>query len=630
MNCIANVCQHQVLITGLTAGVQYYYYVKSTDGVGNSTTDTNSNSYYTFTTTLDTTPPVISAISVPVMASNEAVIVWTTDEPATSQVLYGTATGDRSKYSVTDMTKSIYHVVTLSPETTNAGPAGGTNTLTEKTPYYYVVKSADVAGNTATSPEQTFTTPSSGNVTVVAVSISSNTGASNNPTPDTTPPTISDIKATSIDSFDEAISFTTNENTVSFVDYGKDTSYGTTFGDSTLASSHSTKLINLTMGTTYHYRVKAIDAAGNTTTSDDQTFKTPFLSEQTSTSTVPLDDATLLQSKIEDLVQSALPSLTAPFITKPVVTDITEHEAKITFTSNVKAYGLVGYTNDDEYVLASSTDAYTTELSTGSGRETTHTVTLKNLKSNTKYHLQAKAYVFQDVVGKSDDVTFLTKPSQIQGSIVERTKSSFTVVWTTDEPASSIIEYRDKATGITQKNSDETLKTAHSIKVENLVSGDTYEVNISGVNKTGNVLEAVAPLTVTVPRDLIPPVISGFKVDGTLVPGRTDRIQTVVSWKTDKIADSTVYYEEGTGTLGDTKELANKISSAEVFVQAHSVILANLKPGTIYRIKIVSVDDSGNRASFGPRTIITPQQTQSITDIIFKNFEDSFKFLRNF
>jgi hypothetical protein len=53
-----------------------------------------------------------------------------------------------------------------------------------------------------------------------------------------------------------------------------------------------------------------------------------------------------------------------------------------------------------------------------------------------------------------------------------------------------------------------------------------------------------------------------------------------------------------------------------------------LKPGTIYRLKVTSSDDSGNLGSFGPRTIITPQQTASITDIIFKNFEDSFKFLK--
>lgn len=626
--CVASLCQHQVTISGLTAGKQYYYYVKSTDGLGNMSTDTNTNNYYNFITTLDTTPPVITGISTPVMAAKQAVVVWKTDEPSTSQVLYSTTSGDTSKYTITDLTKSIYHVVTLSAQTTNAGAAGGTNELIPETKYYYVVKSADTAGNTATSPEQTFTTPNTGDVTIVAVSIVNTSLTGAGATPDTTPPIISDIKATPIDSFNEAISFTTNKDAVTFIDYGKDTTYGNNVGHPVLTTSHNTKLPGLSMGTNYHYRVTVIDKSGNMTKSDDQTFKTPFLSEQVATSTAPLDDNTLLQTKIEDLVQSALPSLSAPYITVPKITNISEHGATVSWNTNVKAYGLLGYASDDDYIAKNS--SYSAELSAGSNRTVAHSVDLTNLKSNTKYHIQASSYVFQQVVGKSDDITFLTKPAQIQGSVAERTKSSFTVVWTTDEPATSIVEYIDKNTGATGRTSDETMRTAHSVKIENLPSGSTYTVNISGINKEGNTLEAVSPLTITVPRDLIPPVISGFKVDNALVPGRTDRIQTIVSWKTDKPADSTVYYEEGAGTPGETAELANKVTQTGTFVQSHSIILPNLKPGTIYRLKITSIDDSGNKTSFGPRTIITPQQTQSITDVIFKNFEDSFKFLRAF
>jgi hypothetical protein len=48
----------------------------------------------TFTTTNpDTTPPVISAVSAGSINTNSAVITWTTNEAATSQVEYGTTTG---------------------------------------------------------------------------------------------------------------------------------------------------------------------------------------------------------------------------------------------------------------------------------------------------------------------------------------------------------------------------------------------------------------------------------------------------------------------------------------------------------------------------------------------------------
>jgi hypothetical protein len=618
------VFHHQVSLSNLVSATQYYFQVKSTNNAAVSSVSPTASPFLTFTTTADAMAPVIDSISVPVMASNEAVVVWKTDEPATSQVLYGTTTGDRSKFSITDLTKSIYHVVTLSPETVNAGAAGGTNELTAETPYYYVVKSADIAGNTATSPEQTFTTPSTGNVTIVAVSVVNNIGAGTGITPDTIPPTISTIVASSTDSFNEAISFTTNEDAVAFVDYGKTTSYGDSVGSPILTQSHNVKIHGLTMGTSYHFRVKAIDKAGNQTTADDMTFNTPFLSE--STTTVPLDDTALLQSKIEDLVQSALPSLTAPFITAPVITNIAEHGATVSWKSNVKAYGVLSYATDEDFKR--TPNVYTLDITSGAARQTEHTVKLVNLKSNTKYHLQASGYVFQEVVGKSDDLTFTTKPAQIVGTITERKKDSFTVAWTTDEPTTSIVEFKDVVTGLIEKNTDVTMRTVHSMRVSSLPAGTTYEVNVSGLNALGNTLEAVAPLTVTTSRDVTPPVITGFNVNGTLVPGRTDRIQTVISWKTDEPSDSVVYYEEGAGTPGSTKELANKVTPVGPLVQNHSVILASLKPGTIYRIKVTSTDDSGNTASFGPRTIITPQQTQSITDIIFKNFEDSFKFLR--
>ena len=148
------------------------------------------------------------------------------------------------------------------------------------------------------------------------------------------------------------------------------------------------------------------------------------------------------------------------------------------------------------------------------------------------------------------------------------------------------------------------------------------------MTEQGNVAEAGSPLSVTTSTDTTQPTISGFKVDNALVPGRTDRVQTIVSWVTDEPSTSIAYYEEGTGTLGETEELANKNEILDSYVTHHSVILPSLRPGTIYRLKITSTDDSGNEGSFGPRTVITPKQTESITDIIFKNFEDSFKFLR--
>lgn len=71
------------------------------------------------------------------------------------------------------------------------------------------------------------------------------------------------------------ITWSTNEPATSQVEYGTTTTYGlSTTLDSTLVTSHRVALTGLAASTTYHYRVKSTDAAGNTAVSDDNTFTT--------------------------------------------------------------------------------------------------------------------------------------------------------------------------------------------------------------------------------------------------------------------------------------------------------------------------------------------------------------------
>ncbi|MDU0459753.1 MAG: LamG-like jellyroll fold domain-containing protein [Geobacteraceae bacterium] len=68
------------------------------------------------------------------------------------------------------------------------------------------------------------------------------------------------------------LSWTTNINATSYVDYGLTTGYGSTEGNDVLVTSHSLTLPNLTNGTTYHYRVRSQNAFGVETGSGDKTF----------------------------------------------------------------------------------------------------------------------------------------------------------------------------------------------------------------------------------------------------------------------------------------------------------------------------------------------------------------------
>lgn len=600
--------QHRINITGLTTNTTYYFTVSSTDGESNQTIDNNSGTNYTFTTTLDSTGPVISAIDEPVIAPTQTVITWVTDELATSRVEYGTVasttSGSYATLTALDSTLTKQHVVTLSD-------------LTKVTTYYYRVRSADAGGNNTTSDENSFTTTDN---TVV---ISGGGGGGGGATVDSAPPVISDIKIVKIGALDATISFRTDEDTRGTLQYGFTQDYNNNATNLGYATNHTIVLRNLRMNTVYHFRVNVVDKGGNISVSADQTFKTNTLTENLGNlKLLETTDPDELQKKIDDLIESALPSLNPPFIDKPIVEEITEDSATLTWNTNVKSFGIVSYSSDEEYTKDKN---YTATVSEGETKTLSHKVILSNLKTNTKYHFQIGSFVFPGVVGTTDDITFITKAAVVQPQILDRKKDSFRVVWTTPIKTTSVVEYKRTGGSAYNKKSDDKLDTYHDIKIENLLPGVSYDVKVYGYTADGNIVEAKTTIVAITSRDVTAPKIESFKVDSALVPGRNDRTQTVVSWNTDEPATSVVRYEEGSGSAD--KELANKQEDG-TFSEKHVVILTNLKPGTIYRFQIESADDTGNKTVLPVRTIVTPRQTESIVDVIFKNFEDTFQFLR--
>lgn len=120
--------------------------INSILGIGSSgTSDSTAN---------DTTAPVITFPAQPTLAATSASIFWHTDEFASTQVEYGISPTYGSLQPIlpgddptgTESLGVIDHSVVL---------AG----LQPNTTYHYRVKSKDKAGNLATSPDKTFTTP---------------------------------------------------------------------------------------------------------------------------------------------------------------------------------------------------------------------------------------------------------------------------------------------------------------------------------------------------------------------------------------------------------------------------------------------------------------------------------------
>ena len=107
----------------------------------------------------DKTAPSIDDVSASGITQTNATIAWTTDEPATSEVMFGTtpAYGSSSGLNASLITN---HTVSLSG-------------LTPGTPYHFVAMSNDEHGNEAISNELGFNTPLPGaNGETVSVNVS--------------------------------------------------------------------------------------------------------------------------------------------------------------------------------------------------------------------------------------------------------------------------------------------------------------------------------------------------------------------------------------------------------------------------------------------------------------------------
>ena len=96
---------------------------------------------------VDNTPPVISSITSGTLEPSAATIIWSTDEPANSEVEFGTTASYGS--STQNAIFTTNHSITLSG-------------LAASTTYHYEIVSANPEGDSATSTDHTFTTLNDG------------------------------------------------------------------------------------------------------------------------------------------------------------------------------------------------------------------------------------------------------------------------------------------------------------------------------------------------------------------------------------------------------------------------------------------------------------------------------------
>ena len=218
------------------------------------------------------------------------------------------------------------------------------------------------------------------------------------PVPDTTPPVISAIVATPT-SDSATITWTTNEPASSQVDYGLDTGYGSVVSDPALVTSHSLTLTGLAASTLYHFKVTSVDAAGNPASSADLTFTT--------------EPPTLVSIAVTPADPSIIVGATQQFTATGTYSDATTADitGDVTWASSLTAVATIAAAG-----LATSVAEGTTTISA----------------------------ILGSVVGSTTlTVTPVpdTTPPVISAIVATPTSDSATITWTTDEPATSQVDY---------------------------------------------------------------------------------------------------------------------------------------------------------------------------------------------
>lgn len=238
--------RHVVTLTGLTRNSTYGYRVEATAANGKTVLfdptssagaakaarilqpPGGSGSFVTSNSADTQFPVILTGPTITAKTHDTAVVEWTTDEPANSEVAFGATTLSKSSSSADNETS---HKMTLSD-------------LSSGTAYTYQVGSTDASGNGATlSAKAIFTTTPEVDLTAPAI---------------LSGPTVvykSDNSAT--------ITWTTDEDATAEVGFGTSSSLGFVRSLSTTGQTHRVTLTNLRASTTYYFKSASEDLSNN-------------------------------------------------------------------------------------------------------------------------------------------------------------------------------------------------------------------------------------------------------------------------------------------------------------------------------------------------------------------------------
>src|SRR3989339_394305 len=480
---------------------------------------------------------------------------------------------------------------------------------------------------------------------------------------DTVPPAIMNVNISNISATSSEITWETDEAADSLIDYGLDKSYGVIRDPRADKFKHTILLENLEQNRQYFFRITSSDATGNQGISNDFNFTTSKI-EKELISEVPSENIieagegglkdliieegvgglsqrgeevllklveSISSEKVLEEVQEKVQEKSQEIVKPPtIILDYADVEvgtdyAIITWETDKESNTIAALAEESEYD-ASADNPYAWKEGEPDEFVLEHRVEVNGLKPATIYHFQVSSESSLGLKGISGDKTFKTKsvlPEIYNIQIIKIEEESATIRWVTNVPCSSIVEYTNLNSNDTKLEGNSSFLTVHSMKLTNLIF-DTYYSAIIRVESEEGEKAVSDPLTFITTKDEFPPIISKVKTESTLYPGSDNKVQTIASWETDEPSKCQLFYHQGLVTIDEPSSLPLENDLAARHVQ----VVTNFIPSTVYKFWIICADEAENKAKSEDFTMLTPSQEESIIDIILKNFESSFGWVK--
>lgn len=574
------------------------------------------------------TPVIITGPTIVDISDSTAVVLWVTDEPATSDLSFN----DGINFRVSkDPNLVIQHRVQLTG-------------LSASNIYQLAISSTDVAGN--------------------GPALSNSIGFTTETQPDLASPTILGRPLVEdITDNTAVVRWNTDEFSSSKVLLGTAANnLNRIEASADFSSKHQIEISGLLASTTYFYSVQSVDLSGNQNTSEVFSFTTfgayagddlqiisgPIIERLTGNSitlswlTNQNSDSRLVcessngKSQVNrfELEKNHLITLTGlefstryrcviyssdinGYIATEVIAAVSTEEvdntppdcstpatvdgyvsfAELTWQSNEFSFATVNYRKVGD-------TSWKSQISSEVGLQ--GFLRLTGLEANTDYQQQLTLI---DVVGNSavcaiGEFNSGTNPDvptpvfSVQPQLSEISKDSVTIDWNTEKSSNGIVKYGLTAQSLTGQQSDANFALSHKVVVNSLQPNTTYFVQVDAFSVDGDTAssDVLSFTTQALPEtDINPAKI----ITGPTVIHITD-VTAVVEWQTDKAANSQVAISGGNTFVN------------EEFVTSHSVLLTNLTAATDYATLVSSTDVQGNASDSKPadfRTLDLPDSS---------------------